>query len=228
MDINSIIQFDKELLLKLNGSDSLFLDGFMWFATTSYIWIPTAIALLYMIYKNCDIKTFLFTVIAIALVVTVADQISSGIFKPLFHRWRPTHDPQIMNIVDTVRGYKGGRFGFISSHSANTFAITTFIYMLVRRKSVLFIMLTWACLSSYSRIYLGVHFPGDIIAGIIVGILCGVSVYYLYKKICYKYIPASSYYSKKYYSNEISILYLTFILTLILISILSLMLSSMF
>ncbi len=104
MDINSIIQFDKELLLKLNGSDSLFLDGFMWFATTSYIWIPTAIALLYMIYKNCDIKTFLFTVIAIALVVTVADQISSGIFKPLFHRWRPTHDPQIMNVVDTVRG----------------------------------------------------------------------------------------------------------------------------
>ncbi len=231
MDISKLIELDKQLLLKLNGSDSLFLDGFMWFATTTYIWIPTALALLFILYKNNDLKTFFFTIVAIALVITMADQIASSVCKPLFQRWRPTHDPEIMNLVDVVKGYRGGRFGFISSHAANTFGLTTFIYLLTRKKSILFIMLTWAGISSYSRIYLGVHYPGDIIAGILVGCLCGLFIYYIYKKVLAYYFKSqyvSQLSSHKYQSKEVLILFFTFTLTLIFISILSLMFSNTF
>lgn len=117
MDIQQYIALDKKLLLNLNGSNSLFWDGFMWVATSTYIWIPTAIILLYIIIKNNKIQETLLTIAMIALVITLADQIASGVCKPYFHRFRPTQDPDIMYIVDIVNGYRGGRFGFISSLS---------------------------------------------------------------------------------------------------------------
>ena len=123
MDIQQYVALDKELLLDLNGSNSLFWDGFMWIATSTYIWIPTAIILLYIIIKNNKIQETLLTIAMTALVITLADQIASGVCKPYFHRFRPTQDPDIMYIVDIVNGYRGGRFGFISSHAANTFAL---------------------------------------------------------------------------------------------------------
>ena len=113
MDIQQYIALDKKLLLNLNGSNSLFWDGFMWVATSTYIWIPTAIILLYIIIKNNKIQETLLTIAMIALVITLADQIASGVCKPYFHRFRPTQDPDIMYIVDIVNGYRGGRFGFI-------------------------------------------------------------------------------------------------------------------
>lgn len=113
MDIQQYIALDKELLLNLNGSNSLFWDGFMWVATSTYIWIPTAIILLYIIIKNNKIQETLLTIAMIALVITLADQIASGVCKPYFHRFRPTQDPDIMYIVDIVNGYRGGRFGFL-------------------------------------------------------------------------------------------------------------------
>lgn len=132
MDIQQYIALDKKLLLNLNGSNSLFWDGFMWVATSTYIWIPTAIILLYIIIKNNKIQETLLTIAMIALVITLADQIASGVCKPYFHRFRPTQDPDIMYIVDIVNGYRGGRFGFISSHAANTFALTVFLSLLFK------------------------------------------------------------------------------------------------
>lgn len=104
----------------------------MWVATSTYIWIPTAIILLYIIIKNNKIQETLLTIAMIALVITLADQIASGVCKPYFHRFRPTQDPDIMYIVDIVNGYRGGRFGFISSHAANTFALTVFLSLLFK------------------------------------------------------------------------------------------------
>lgn len=112
MDIQQYIALDKELLLNLNGSNSLFWDGFMWVATSTYIWIPTAIILLYIIIKNNKIQETLLTIAMIALVITLADQIASGVCKPYFHRFRPTQDPDIMYIVDIVNGYRGGAIRF--------------------------------------------------------------------------------------------------------------------
>ena len=163
MDIQQYIAADKELLLNLNGSQSLFWDGFMWVATSTIVWVPVAAMLLYIIIKNKKIQEALLTIVMIALVITLADQIASGLCKPFFARFRPTQDPNIMYMVDIVNGYRGGRFGFISSHAANTFAISVFLSLLIKRKSLTFMLLFWAVLNSYSRIYLGVHYPGDIL-----------------------------------------------------------------
>lgn len=158
MDIQQYIAADKELLLNLNGSQSLFWDGFMWVATSTIVWVPVAAMLLYIIIKNNKIQEALLTIVMIALVITLADQIASGLCKPFFARFRPTQDPNIMYMVDIVNGYRGGRFGFISSHAANTFAISVFLSLLIKRKSLTFMLLFWAVLNSYSRIYLEIFY----------------------------------------------------------------------
>lgn len=139
--------------------------------------------LLYIIIKNNKIQEALLTIIMIALVITLADQIASGLCKPFFARFRPTQDPNIMYMVDIVNEYRGGQFGFISSHAANTFAISVFLSLLIKRKSLTFMLLFWAVLNSYSRIYLGVHYPGDILFGTIEGCFIGYLIYLLYKFI---------------------------------------------
>lgn len=180
MDIQQLIGYDKEAFLALNGGQSLFWDGFMWIFTSTYIWIPLALALIYIIIKNNRGKQILLIICMIVLVILLADRISSGFFKPFFQRFRPSQDPEFMYLVDLVNGYRGGKYGFISSHAANSFGIFTFIALLFRKKEFSLILLIWALLTSYSRIYLGVHYPGDIICGAVVGVICGCLVYILY------------------------------------------------
>ena len=129
----------------------------------------------------------------VGLVILLADRISSGFFKPFFHRFRPTHDPEIMGLVDVVNGYRSGKYGFLSGHAANSFGVITFVSLLIRRKGFTFALIIWAALNCYSRIYLGVHFPGDILCGTLLGCLIGVLVYYLYRFL-----------NKKIFSREYS------------------------
>lgn len=204
MDIQQYIAADKELLLNLNGSQSLFWDGFMWVATSTIVWVPVAAMLLYIIIKNNKIQEALLTIVMIALVITLADQIASGF--------------NIMYMVDIVNGYRGGRFGFISSHAANTFAISVFLSLLIKRKSLTFMLLFWAVLNSYSRIYLGVHYPGDILFGAIEGCFIGYLIYLLYKfiqkKIFYKPRCISNQYTASgYLISDINLFYIILIST---------------
>ncbi len=220
MDIQQYIAADKELLLNLNGSQSLFWDGFMWVATSTIVWVPVAAMLLYIIIKNNKIQEALLTIVMIALVITLADQIASGLCKPFFARFRPTQDPNIMYMVDIVNGYRGGRFGFISSHAANTFAISVFLSLLIKRKSLTFMLLFWAVLNSYSRIYLGVHYPGDILFGMLWGLLVGLSTYMACAYILRRMSPDRNFISTQYTSTGYavadldifqSVLYLTYV-----------------
>ncbi len=169
----TIIDFDKWLLLQLNGSDSPWLDSVMWQLSDTCSWMIVALALLMLIIRRGSWRTTLLFVLFFALAITLADQISSSIFKPLFARLRPTHDPQIGHLVDVVRGYRGGRYGFVSSHAANVFAVAVFVSRIVRSRALGISLGVWAVLVSYSRIYLGVHYPGDILCGALLGSLVG-------------------------------------------------------
>jgi undecaprenyl-diphosphatase len=154
----------------------------MFFISRKEVWIPFYIVLIYLIYRSFKSRTVLI-VIAIALVVTLSDQIASSVFKPYFKRFRPCHDAEIGAQVHTVNGC-GGKYGFVSSHASNTFGVATFLSLLFYRRNRNFLYLfLWAAIISFSRVYLGAHFPGDILVGGLIGILIGVLIYYLYKKI---------------------------------------------
>ena len=201
MDIQPFIDFDQSLLLQLNGSDSLFWDGFMWVATSTTTWIPIAVALFYVIFKNNKIKEALLLIFLISLVITLADQIASGFCKPFFARFRPTRDPEIMYLVDVVNGCRGGQYGFISSHAANTFGLAVFLSLVVRSTSFTCTLFAWAALNAYSRIYLGVHYPGDILVGTLVGVSVGYLIYLLYNYMRKHYFNQVRYISNQYTSS---------------------------
>ncbi len=184
MSIDKLIELDKYWLLSLNGSDSLFWDGFMMIYTSTAVWFPLAAMLLYVLIKNNTSKQLFLLLAMILLVFVLTDGISSTICKPLFARFRPTNDPEIMYFVDVVNNYRRALYGFMSSHAANSFGIATFTMLLIRNKTLSLSLILWALLTGYSRIYLGVHYPGDVIFGSIVGILSGIAVYTLYKYLC--------------------------------------------
>ena len=180
MDLNTLLNIDKYMLLSLNGSDSLFWDGCMLVYTSMAIWMPLAFVLLCVLLKNNNIKDFFLLVVLIAIVATLTDTISSGICKPFFERWRPTNDPMLMYAVDVVNETRGGRFGFTSSHAANSFGIAVFISLLIRHKALSTSLILWAVMNAYTRIYLGVHYPGDILAGTLIGVIVGWTMHRLY------------------------------------------------
>ncbi|MBR5275576.1 MAG: phosphatase PAP2 family protein [Bacteroidaceae bacterium] len=182
-DLGQIIDFDKQLLLCLNGSDSLFWDGIMSVYTTTLVWIPFALALVYLLIKNNSLMNFFLLLLLIAILIALTDGITSTICKPLFARLRPTHDPEIMYMVDVVNGYRAYKYGFMSSHAANSFGVAVFVLLLVKNRLLSISVILWAAINCYSRIYLGVHYPGDILCGALVGILCGVLMYRLYSYI---------------------------------------------
>ncbi len=187
--IEQIIQWDQELLVALNGSSSLFLDGVMMTITKTGTWIPLFACLLYAIIRNNSWRGTLLVIVMTTLLVLLCDQFASGFCKPYFHRLRPSQEPELAAVIDLVNDYRSGLYGFISSHASNTFGVAVFFSLLFRSRRVTPLLLLYACLASYSRIYLGVHYPLDILMGALWGVLCGVAVYALYCWLSKRFVP---------------------------------------
>ena len=178
--MEELIQFDKQLLLLLNGSDSLYLDGVALTLTHAATWIPLYLSLLFMVNKNnINWRTVLLILACSGLCVLLAGSVDDSIVKPLVARWRPTHDPQIGSLVDVVNDYRGGNYGFFSAHASNTFSIAVFFSLLVRSRALTVGLVAYSLTNCWTRLYLGVHYPGDILVGLLWGATVGTSVYFL-------------------------------------------------
>ena len=173
-----LIELDKQWLLAVNGSDSLYLDRVAHVLTTALTWLPLYLSLFYIVVRNNEnFRKVLCVLAGAGLCVLLAGSVDDLIVKPTVARWRPTHAAEFVHSIDTVYGYRGGRYGFVSSHAANTFAVAVFLWLLLRSKMVGLSLVAWAMISSYSRVYLGVHYPGDIFCGALLGIASGALVY---------------------------------------------------
>jgi undecaprenyl-diphosphatase len=164
-------QIDHAFFLFLNGIHSTFFDFVMYQATKSMVWIPLYLVFLFFVIRQYGWKTLLILVVA-SIMILVSDQLAN-LAKDTFQRLRPSHEPGLM--VHLVNAYKGGEYGFYSSHATNTCSIAVFLIIILRKKFrwIWLIAVPWTLLMSYTRIYLGVHFPGDIFAGILMGSLIG-------------------------------------------------------
>ena len=176
--IQWFIEIDKKALLYFNSVHSPAWDKVMFWISGDKSWIPLYIILLIIIiYKERPYR-FIFTILFVALAVTLSDQISV-LIKNLTERPRPSHDPEIADMVHIVNNYRGGAFGFVSSHAANFFAVATFLSNQFKRFRWNVLLFFWAALIAYSRVYLGVHYPLDMICGATLGALIGILCYLL-------------------------------------------------
>lgn len=205
--LNSI---DKQWLLALNNDYSSFWDNLMLLFSAKNTWIPFYAAILFVVVKNWK-KDSWWIVVALILCIVIADQTASGLLKNLVHRLRPSQDPSIKNMVVLVNGiHGGGLYGFVSSHAANSFGLALLTSLLFRNKTYTIAVFVWATLVSFSRIYLGVHYPGDVLGGAMVGALSALLVYCLLKKFRPQLL-SDSYFQIKCLPTPLWVLLATFV-----------------
>ena len=218
--IEKILLYERDAFFALNGSDSAFLDRFMWLSTGKEVWLPLAVLIIGVLVYKKNWRESLLIILAIALVVLLCDQFASHVCKPLFTRFRPTHHPDFMEQVKTVFNYRGGLYGFISSHAANAFGFATLMALIMKNRWFGWTLFLWATLTAYTRIYLGVHFISDVVPGMVVGTLFGYVVYRLYLFVRSKWLPVESFgafpaYSKRRIHLIIYAIYATVLLIII-------------
>ena len=183
-----IKQIDQSLLLFLNSFHNDFWDKAVTLFTSIEIWIPFYLLIIYFIIKTYK-KNSIYILILIALSIAVSDQFS-GLIKNSVQRLRPTHDPVLENLVHNIYS-KGGLLAFFSAHAANTFTIAVITAKLFKNRLFTIMIFTWAILVSYTRIYLGMHYPGDILTGWIWGILAGLAFYQLMVMVQKRYFKTT-------------------------------------
>lgn len=171
---------DARLLLIVNGAHSPFFDSVMWCISGRWIWVPFYAVLAYLLFRRMSWKRASICLVTIGLIILAADQTCATLIRPEIGRLRPANlNNPLSSFVRVVNGYRGGRYGFPSCHAANTFALAVFMSLVIRHKWFTVMMFSWAFIVSYSRMYLGVHYFGDLFCGATIGSLFAVLFYYL-------------------------------------------------
>ncbi len=169
-----MIELDHKLFLFLNSLRSPFLDWLMWTASLKLVWVPLYLMMVWLLARRFGHRVWI-PLALVPLLVLITDQ-GSGIVKRLVERPRPCHEPALAGLVQTVRGHCGSMYGFFSAHAANTAGIAAFTARLTGKRWYTWLVMAWVFLVSYSRIYLGAHYPGDVLCGALYGVPAGLAM----------------------------------------------------
>lgn len=184
--LEKLLSLDTELFVYLNGLGSGEYDGFWLFVTRQSNWIPLFLLLLYVIYKKLGIKQTLYLLLFVAVIIAITDQ-TTNLFKNGFQRLRPCNNPEINSFIRVVQSRSS--FSFFSGHASNTMAVAAFLYFILKDKINYFgFIFVWPLVFAYSRIYLGLHYPGDILTGYLFGFTFAFLMFKVYKIAQQKYL----------------------------------------
>ena len=202
MDFSKIQDMDMQVLSLFNGSDNIMLDQMVQILTSGLTWIPLYVMLFFVVIRNNETMGQIALVVGSAIFcVLFADGLVDGIIKQLAERWRPSNDPTFKYMVQVVDDIRLKGYSFCSAHAANTMSLAVFFSLLVRSKLLTITLVTWSLINCWTRLYLGVHYPSDILCGMMIGIIVGILVYLLYFKIYLRISPKINYISNQYTST---------------------------
>lgn len=202
MDFSKIQDMDMQVLSIFNGSDNIMLDQMVQILTSGLTWIPLYVMLFFVVMRNNETMGQIALVVGSAIFcVLFADGLVDGIIKQLAERWRPSNDPTFKYMVQVVDDIRLKGYSFCSAHAANTMSLAVFFSLLIRSKLLMITLVIWSLINCWTRLYLGVHYPSDILCGMIIGIIVGILVYLLYYKIYLRISPKINYISNQYTST---------------------------